>query len=98
MNVNRHHDPVTIYWNDILKLKQKYKDLCNTIDYQDMRVDGVIETDEGPLMSPMEYAFILGQICELEGFLLYVNALTEREIFQSRKFKAENIQEEDPND
>ena len=103
MNANRKHDPVTLDWEDILKLKHKYKAICNTIDYMDARAMGVVETDQGPMMSPMEYAFTLGQICELEGLLLYAGALTQREIFQSRKFKGELVnrepeEKEDKND
>lgn len=94
MNANRKHDPVTLEWEDILKLKHRYKELCNNIDYMDMRAAEIVQTDEGPMMSPMEYAFTLGQICELEGLLLYAGALTTRELFQSRKYKGENISED----
>lgn len=75
--------------------KERYQELCNKVDYEDMRVTGAVSTDESPLMSPMEYSFIMGQISIYELLLMTFEMLDPKDRFQSRQFKGTVPDEEE---
>lgn len=75
--------------------KERYKELCNKLDYEDMRLTGSVTTDESPQMDPMEYSFIMGQISIYELLLMTFEMLTPEESFVSRQFKGPVPDEEE---
>lgn len=75
--------------------KERYQELCNKVDYEDMRITGEVTTDESPLMSPMEYSFIMGQISVYELLLMTFEMLDPKDRFASRKFKGTIPDEEE---
>lgn len=75
--------------------KERYKELCNKLNYEDMRLTGSVTTDESPQMSPMEYSFIMGQISIYELLLMTFEMLTPEESFASRQFKGPVPDEEE---
>ena len=75
--------------------KERYKELCNKLDYEDMRLTGSVTTDESPQMNPMEYSFIMGQISIYELLLMTFEMLTPEESFASRQFKGPVPDEEE---
>ena len=75
--------------------KERYKELCNKLDYEDTRLTGAVTTDESPQMNPMEYSFIMGQISVYELLLMTFEMLTPEESFASRQFKGPVPDEEE---
>lgn len=75
--------------------KERYKELCNKLDYEDMRLTGSVTTDESPQMNPMEYSFIMGQISIYELLLMTFEMLTPEESFALKQFKGPVPDEEE---
>ena len=89
MNRNRKYKSVVISSNMIDILRNHYMILADKLRQADAYAE---DPDEEPTVKPLEYAFICGQIAELEGLLKYAGAITEDELFQSALLKR---QEED---
>ena len=84
MNLNRKHKskdkPVTLSANMIKILKNHYMILSERLKAADAYAQ---DPDEEPTVKPLEYAFMCGQLAELEGLLKYAGAIKEEELFQS---------------
>lgn len=89
MNRNRKYKSVVLSSKMIEILRNHYMILAGKLRLADVFVQ---DPDEEPPVKPIEYAFICGQIAELEGLLKYAGAITEDEMFQSDLLKR---QEED---
>ena len=81
----RKYDAVLMTSKIIELMKDHYIELCYRVDEADRIAQNPDE--KKPVMSPMEYAFTLGQLAELENVLLFAGALTKDECYQSRLFK-----------
>ena len=95
MNVN-HKIKGYVFTPKMMEMtKECYKELCNKLDYEDMRLTGAVTTDESLQMNPMEYSFIMGQISVYELLLMTFEMLTPEESFASRQFKGPVPDEEE---
>ena len=90
---SRKYDAVLMTSKIIEIMKDHYIELCRRVDEADRITQDPDE--EKPVMSPMEYAFTLGQVAELENVLLYAGALTKDECYQSSLFKKKEGNEND---